>query len=262
MKDANNLYDMYSEGTRADQRIYCVIDKADSVFVTGSKAMNDTRVSSYSEHRNKEYHILYEGMPETPTTDGNTIAIIGTVSSNMMSDIMKANPGKNIIYIDDYSTISESVDGEMVSTSKQDGGETGENTQTIEQFAEEWSKKEGWSVEYFNKKVLPRIDEAWQIEYELAPDQSVQVALNHTATMNFNYGNSKRSDVNSTSTIEAIKNGERTATTRYESDGYIDFWKNIKKGDVVKFIKRNSKNEIVDEVKVIITKPLTKLVFS
>lgn len=124
MKDANNLYDMYSEGTRADQRIYCVIDKADSVFVTGSKSMNDPRVSSYSEYRNKEYHILYEGMPETPTTDGNTIAIIGTVSSNMMSDIMKANPGKNIIYIDDYSTISESVDGEMVSTNKTESDET------------------------------------------------------------------------------------------------------------------------------------------
>lgn len=134
-----------------------------------------------------------------------------------------------------------------------------EVTQTIEQFAEEWSKKEGWSVEYFNEKVLPRIREAWQIEYKLAPDQGVQVAPNHTATMNFNYGNSKRSDVNSTSTIEAIKNGERTATTRYESDGYIDFWKGMKKGDVVKFIKRNSKKEVVDEVKVIITKPLTKL---
>src|SRR5690606_24260931 len=33
--------------------------------------------------------------------------------------------------------------------------------------AEEWSQKEGWSVEYFNKNVLPRIDEAYQIEYEL-----------------------------------------------------------------------------------------------
>ena len=77
--------------------------------------------------------------------------------------------------------------------------------------------------------------------------------------MNFNYGNSKRGDVKSASTIEAIKNGERTATTRYESDGYIDFWKGMKKGDVVKFIKRNSKKEVIDEVKVIITKPLTKL---
>lgn len=132
----------------------------------------------------------------------------------------------------------------------------------IESFAEEWSKKEGWSVQYFNEKVLPRINEAWQIEYELATNQNIQVASDHVATMNFNYGNSKRSDINSNSTIEAIKNGERTATTRYESDGHIDFWKNMKKGDVVKFIKRNSKKEIIDEVKVIITKPLTKLVFS
>lgn len=124
MKDANNLYDMYSEGTKSNQRIYCIIDKADSVFVTGSKAMNDPIVSSYSEHRNKEYYILYEGMSDTPTTNGNTIAIIGTISSNMMSDIMKANPGKNIIYIDDYSTISESVDGQMVSTSNRDSGDT------------------------------------------------------------------------------------------------------------------------------------------
>lgn len=145
MKDANNLYDMYSEGIRADQRIYCVIDKADSVFVTGSKAMNDPKVSSYSEHRNKEYNILYEGMPETPTTDGNTIAIIGTVSSNMMSDIMKANPGKNIIYIDDYSTISESVDGQMVSTNKQNDIETitgnGIKGENISSSGSEFAKK-------------------------------------------------------------------------------------------------------------------------
>lgn len=32
---------------------------------------------------------------------------------------------------------------------------------------ESWSKKEGWSVDYFNKKVLPRIHEAWQMEYEV-----------------------------------------------------------------------------------------------
>ena len=40
-------------------------------------------------------------------------------------------------------------------------------------LAETWSQKEGWSTEYFNSKVLPKINEAWQIEYELAPDQSV-----------------------------------------------------------------------------------------
>ena len=41
--------------------------------------------------------------------------------------------------------------------------------------------------------------------------------------MTFNYGNSGRDDIKSISTIEAIKNGERTATTRYESDGHIDY---------------------------------------
>lgn len=32
---------------------------------------------------------------------------------------------------------------------------------------ESWSKKEGWSEEYFYKKVAPRLHEAWQVEFEL-----------------------------------------------------------------------------------------------
>ena len=32
--------------------------------------------------------------------------------------------------------------------------------------AEQWSKLEGWSVEYFNSKVKPKLNEAWQIEYK------------------------------------------------------------------------------------------------
>jgi hypothetical protein len=33
--------------------------------------------------------------------------------------------------------------------------------------AEEWSKLEGWSKEYFNSKVRPQIELAWQMEYKL-----------------------------------------------------------------------------------------------
>jgi len=29
------------------------------------------------------------------------------------------------------------------------------------ELVEEWSEKEGWSVDYFYKKVYPNIDEAW-----------------------------------------------------------------------------------------------------
>lgn len=32
---------------------------------------------------------------------------------------------------------------------------------------ESWSKKEGWSEEYFYKNVAPRLHEAWQVEFEL-----------------------------------------------------------------------------------------------
>ena len=39
----------------------------------------------------------------------------------------------------------------------------------------EWSQLEGWSIDHFNKKVMPKIDEAWQIEYEYIPSNSVEL---------------------------------------------------------------------------------------
>lgn len=72
--------------------------------------------------------------------------------------------------------------------------------------------------------------------------------------MTYSYGTNKRSDVVSTSTFEAIQKGERTATTRYESQGNIDYWKQANVGDVIEFSdgKENT-------VKVKVTKPLHKL---
>lgn len=118
-------------------------------------------------------------------------------------------------------------------------------------LAETWSQKEGWSTEYFNSKVLPKINEAWQIEYELAPDQSVPAKFK--GNMTFDYGENGRSELKSKSTLEAIKNGERTATTRYESQGHLDYWKQAQVGDVIEW-KRGD-----ESVKVLVTKPLTKL---
>ena len=72
--------------------------------------------------------------------------------------------------------------------------------------------------------------------------------------MSFNYGNNKRTDIDSQSTFEAIINRERTATTRYESHGHLEYWKDLKLGDIVEFRDNNS-----NKVYVKITKPLTKL---
>lgn len=121
-------------------------------------------------------------------------------------------------------------------------------------LAEAWSQKEGWSTEYFNSKVLPKINEAWQIEYELAPDQSVPAKFK--GNMTFDYGEHGRPGSKSKSTIEAVRNGERTATTRYESQGHLDYWKQAQVGDVIEWKRGN------ESVKVLVTKPLTKLITS
>lgn len=77
---------------------------------------------------------------------------------------------------------------------------------------------------------------------------------NYEGKMSYYYGNNKRQDVKSNSTLEAIKRGERTSTTRYESNGNIDYWKKIKVGDIVKFENNNGETVLVR-----VTSPLKKL---
>jgi len=75
--------------------------------------------------------------------------------------------------------------------------------------------------------------------------------------MSFSYGDNKRNDVIANTTLEAIEKGERTATTRYESDGHIEYWKNLRVGDVIEWEGQNNKKVLVE-----VTKPLHKLVGS
>jgi hypothetical protein len=75
--------------------------------------------------------------------------------------------------------------------------------------------------------------------------------------MTYVYGNNKRSDVSANTTFDAILNGERTATTRYASDGKLDYWKNVKVGDTITW--KSGDNRTVD---VIVTKALQPLVGS
>lgn len=159
-----------------------------------------------------------------------------------------------------YVAVSRARDNVYVVTQNKLGTPIIENKEPVQQvsLSESWSKKEGWSEEYFNDKVLPRLNEAWQIEYK-AVDQNTPTTVNSTPTMNFDYNGNQRSDVKSKSTIEAIKNGERIATTRYESDGHIDYWKQFKVGDVIQFVKKDKDGNVIDSVKVEITNPLTKL---
>ena len=112
----------------------------------------------------------------------------------------------------------------------------------VEQLAEEWSQKEGWSKERFYQKVLPKLNEAWVLEFSPFPNSMYQYDLE--IQMNYSYGNQKREGVQSNSTLEAIKNNERTQTTRFESDGKIDYYKqNAKPFARIRFYNKNTGEE-------------------
>ena len=82
----------------------------------------------------------------------------------------------------------------------------------------------------------------------------IDTAPKFRGKMSFAYGSQRASGVTSATTLEAIKNGERTATTRYTSDGNIDYWKQAKVGDVIEFTGQNG-----DKVLVRVTKELHQL---
>lgn len=86
----------------------------------------------------------------------------------------------------------------------------------------------------------------------VTPVQESQIKFK--GQMTFVYGNQKRSDVTSSNTFDAILAGERTATTRYESDGNLDYWKNAKVGDIITW--KSAAGRTVD---VVVTKALHPL---
>lgn len=169
-------------------------------------------------------------------------------------------------YIEDFNIadIANAVTYDQIMTedleninSQADNQANTTNTANImQEFAETWSAKEGWSIEYFNKRVLPRIQAggAYQLEYEYVPELADGETAVLGGKMTYAYSHNKAGYVTADTTLEAVKRGERTATTRYESDGNIAYWKRAEVGDILEFTDNNG-----DSVFVRVTKPLTKL---
>lgn len=68
------------------------------------------------------------------------------------------------------------------------------------------------------------------------------------------YFNDKAPGIVSTSTLQAIQNGERTAITKYQNEGNLEYWKQLKAGDYIDFDDGDGRHVIVR-----VTKPLHKL---
>lgn len=72
--------------------------------------------------------------------------------------------------------------------------------------------------------------------------------------MTFDYNGEKNPNVTADNTIDAIRRGERTATTRFSSDRHIDYWQKAKVGDIIEFTGKDGSSIFVR-----VTKPLTQL---
>lgn len=260
-----------------DAPVYRLINKKGMSY-RGNILIENGRNRSVLKYNNvvpKDYEI----MPEEPITWVTDLTPVkaslrakafnqaGEFNTDMLANIQQTVKTQQVTeplsyqeWVKDYQTQKGKADAEAAYQQYLDNFEYSKS-QVLQQpskqssiptnLAETWSQKEGWSTEYFNSKVLPKINEAWQIEYELAPDQSVPAKFK--GNMTFDYGEHGRPGLKSKSTIEAVRNGERTATTRYESQGHLDYWKQAQVGDVIEW-KRGD-----EYVKVLVTKPLTKL---
>lgn len=69
----------------------------------------------------------------------------------------------------------------------------------------------------------------------LITTQERAMEFQYEGNMSFIFGKNKRDGIEASSTLEAIIEGKRTATTRYESEDNLDYWKNVKKGDIIRF---------------------------
>lgn len=100
-----------------------------------------------------------------------------------------------------------------------------------------------WGEENGDRKAI--LADAQQKFAAMMPNITTVNTPKFKGKMAFSYGNQKADGVTANTTIEAIKRGERTATTRYSSDGNIDYWSKAKVGDIIKFTDNNGETVLV-----------------
>lgn len=101
----------------------------------------------------------------------------------------------------------------------------------------------GMTIEDVYQKVVKKSDKG------KAPSRDSRLFIDTTpklrGKMSFAFGSQRADGVTADTTLEAIKRGERTATTRYTSDGNINYWKQAKVGDVIEFSGQNGEKVLV-----------------
>jgi len=106
--------------------------------------------------------------------------------------------------------------------------------------AKEWSKLEGWSVDYFNNKVRLELDKAWQIEFKLATPTQAPITTKSQGTAR---------------TFEQLYNNEeRTTILVALRDKYKNAYKNLSDDEIVQRINNRLMTEDRDKTIEILNK--------
>ena len=107
---------------------------------------------------------------------------------------------------------------------------------TVEQFAEEWSKAEGVTVEDFNTYILPNINKAWNMRFMRITNKVEPFA---------------RIKLKS---VESINNDSRTSATIFEDNNQFVEASSLKTGNIVEFYDENGNSALC-----VVIRPMRKL---
>lgn len=245
------IYKYVADGLRYDEKgnkifypVYAMVDPRGNKFNRGNRILSYGRKS-----------LVEEAMTMAAKVNPMINKYYSNLSPEENNDLTTLFLGiarKYTTWEQKFKDLVPKAAGEQVGTVISELAERMKPTDIQDALVEEWSQKEGWSKEYFYKNIFPRLSHAYQIEYELLEDQNTP--YKKSVRMDMKYNGESRPEVTSLSTIEAIKNGERTATTRFDDNEHFDYWRGIQVGDVIEM-----HDDEGNSVRVVCTSTITSL---
>ncbi|KAA6360116.1 MAG: hypothetical protein EZS28_044357, partial [Streblomastix strix] len=223
--------------------IYTIVQKKGMKYKTGT-------VTEYGRESILPFNTIPEHHTIEHILDGDIREVINRESSGSPSDIKAFTDilddmvSVNEFYgtqnameemtLDEWSDWMESLDALQEDDIEINWDEAIAETPGLREKAEEWSSKEGWSTDYFLRKIWPNRDDYFQVEFELAENQEGPFGFSGVMSMDYE-GNQRDDFMEFSSPLNAIVAGRSKATSIDVNQGATSKWKNVKEGDIIRF---------------------------
>ena len=180
--------------------------------------------------------------------DHSANTVIDRISGTTSKLISPYNPLTQLDYFDDamggaeLKAISVTWDN-FVSKSNRVHGVLSDNDAIIAILNLDGPSAKGSAITYNEKDINDAFEDTVK-PFDAKQDRVINhddgsIKAKFTIQMKQIYGDEKRNDINAINTLDAIRLGERTATTRYAKDGNIDYYRQMQVGDIVKLTGTN-----------------------